>query len=191
MNYGRKCSDKFLVQEFEAHNYLSFPGNYGFQMIFLFFFFNSLHIKLSSPWCNLAGVSLLVSSCRVCYFWQRCKWNSGEHLMVTRVDWSTCTGNYPKGHFFRSFSPNNSYRNWPTHRNIPFTLFILHTLRAELQLVSASGRQPLASENLLHECHFPPLSYISVLEKKGTTGPRVLILILVFIFILFEKKETS
>lgn len=38
MNYGRKCSDKFLVQEFEAHNYLSFPGNYGFQMIFLFFF---------------------------------------------------------------------------------------------------------------------------------------------------------
>ena len=31
----RKCSDKFLVQEFEAHN-LSFPGNYGFQMISFF-----------------------------------------------------------------------------------------------------------------------------------------------------------
>ena len=33
----RNCSDKFLVQDFEAHN-LSFPGNYGFQMIFFFFF---------------------------------------------------------------------------------------------------------------------------------------------------------
>ena len=44
----RNCSDKFLVQDFEAHN-LSFPGNYGFQMIFFFFFWvpfilSSLHI---------------------------------------------------------------------------------------------------------------------------------------------------
>ena len=163
MNYGRKCSDEFLVQEFEAHN-LSFPGNYGFQMTFFFFFFSSLHIKLSSPWCNLAGVPLLVSPCRVCCFWERCKWNSGEHLLVTQVDWS-----YPKGHFYRSFSPNNSYHNWPTHRTFLSHFYFTDSSGgnlARLQLVSASGRQPLASKNLLDECHFPALSYISVLGKK-------------------------
>ena len=70
--------------------------------------------------------------------------------------------------------------------------FILHTLRAETwpaynwyqpSTTSSFGKSPrrmsFSSSLLVHFC----------VRKSETTGPRVLILILVFIFILFEKKK--
>ena len=104
----------------------------------------------------------------------------------------TCTGNYPKGHFFWSSSPT-TVTVTDRHTGHSVRTFILHTLRAETwpaynwyqpSTTSSFGKSPrrmsFSSSLLVHFC----------VRKSETTGPRVLILILVFIFILFEKKET-
>jgi len=172
--YGGKCSDKFLVQEFEAHN-LSFPGNYGFQMIFVFW--SSLHIKLSSPWWC---------------FWERCKWNSGEHLLVTQVD-STKPGEVhvreiiPRAISF-GHSPPTTVTVTDRHTGHSFHTFILHTLRAETwpaynwyqrSTTSSFGKSP-------RRMSFSSLIVHLSVRKKETTGPRVLIFILVFSFLMLE-----
>ena len=58
--------------------------------------------------------------------------------------------------------------NWPTTQDIPFTLLFYTLLgrKPAQETIDISGREPLATKNRLDKCHFPPLSYISVLEKK-------------------------
>ena len=58
--------------------------------------------------------------------------------------------------------------DWLT-QDIPFTLLFYTLLQRKPAQVTIdiSGRQPLATtKNLLEKYHFPPLSYVSVLEKR-------------------------
>ena len=113
--------------------------------------------------------------------------SSGNPGWFYKARRSTCTGNYPKGHFFRSFSPNNSYRNWPTHGTFLSHFYFTHSsgrTLVRLQLVSAVHNLLLPKIFSTNVTFLPYRTFLG--QKKETTGPRVLILILVFIFILFE-----
>lgn len=129
----RKCSDKFLVQDFEAHN-LSFPGNYGFQMIFFFFFWVPFIL-------SLAHHGVIWQEFHFCVVFVR----GANEIPVTQVD-STKPGEVhvleiiPRAISFGHSPPNNSYRNWPTHRTFLSHFYFTHSSGgnlARLQLVSA------------------------------------------------------
>ena len=67
-------------------------------------------------------------------------------------------------------------RQLTDRKDIPFTLLFYTLLgwKPAWVTIDISGRQFLAMKNLVDNYDFPPLSYISVLEKK--TDLRVLIL---------------
>ena len=98
-----------------------------------------------------------------------------------------------QGPFLSVILPPTTVTVTDRHTAHSFHTFILHTPRVETWPVynwyqrsttssfRKSPRQMSFSSLIVHFC----------VRKKETTGPRVLILILVFIFILFEKNKTS
>ena len=143
----------------------------------MFLFSRVWSFKFSLLWHNLAGVAfgflVLLVAYRLSCFCDRLKWNSGKSFVITPVDSIKPGEAHVREIIPRAISlGHGGHSPWtkvnrPT-QDIPFTLLFYTLLRRKPAQVTIdiSGRQPLATKNRLDKCHFPPWSYISVLEKK-------------------------